>query len=355
MKLTKLIASILLVLIFSTTTFSGGINFSGSIESELRYNTDIEKLKDMEVVKLVLEKDFGYNATFLFELGLESSHGNDIEAGINKLYFDYYTDNMDWRIGKQEINWGSSYKINPSSYFSPRNFDAINTIGNNERVKAVKGIYYLPDDMEFTAAVAPFVRGGTGDTEDIQYGVKLTRRYFFNYDISVSLFSGKDNLPILHPVQGELYPEVNKYGIDLIGSMLDISTWAEVVIINYNEDFYNNILEGSIGAEYKFESDVNLMGQYYFRENRVKQEPEIKTLTMKVDGPLLDFHRWDISAIYDVKGEALVIKPEFQYSLADSVWLNIGCVSIQNLNDDSESKYANMIEENIYTRISVDF
>jgi len=354
-RLIKLTIAILCIFTINATVLAGNIDISGSIESELKYNNDSKKIIDLEVLKIVLEKEFGYKANFLIELGLESDHTNKFNSNLNKAYLNYYTENMDWRLGKQEINWGSSYKINPTSYFTLKKLASLDSIENNEGIKAVKGTYYMPENMEITGVIAPFDWKGNGNTEDIQVGMKLTKRFFYNSDLSVSAFSGSDNFPLFDPVEEQIYPEANKYGIDIITSVSDISTWAEVVLIDYQEENYDNIVESSVGAEYKFENDLKFTGQLYYRARRVEEEATIKMMTVKADGPVGQFHKWDISTIYDISGGTLLIKPEIQYSLANSIYLNFGFVSIYELDEESESQLRNMIEENIYTKISIKF
>ncbi len=351
----KYITSIIIVFCFSVNILAGDIDISGSIESELRYINETEEFTDSELLKLVLEKQFGYKANFLLELGLESNHSNNTDTSLNKIYFDYYTENMDWRLGKQEINWGSSYKINPTSYFTQIDSSFLDNAENKEGINAAKATYYMPNNIELTGVVAPFNREGEGTTEDVQFGMKLTKRYFHDFDISFSTFSGDDNFPFIHPLKGILYPKVNKYGVDVIGSISNIGTWAEVVYVTYDQKVYDNIMEGSIGAEYKFGNDINLIGQIYYRENRVINEPNMKMFTVKADGPVGEFHKWDLSTIYDFEGESLIFIPEFKYSLADSIWLNIGCMVKKDLDSAEKSNFSDMIKENVYTKISIDF
>ncbi|WP_408954363.1 hypothetical protein [Natroniella sp. ANB-PHB2] len=383
-----------LVLLLTFTTMGFAAEVSGSLDSHLTVDIDEEELDGKTEFNLIIEDDFGFDADMKVDLGFLLHENYENEVRINEAYLNYYTMNSDWRLGKQEINWGSGYKLNPTSYFNPQNLKAFDLIDENLAVRAVKSTYYTAGGLEISGVVAPFFKGN-GDLEetekiadkfakelsteklsfddsandienelsDIQAGAKLTNRGFKGYDISLSAYHGYDLLPSMIGADNDEnllleYPEVNKLGFDLIGDVKDIGIWSEIVYNIYSEDYYDDTLNLVVGADYNFDNDLYLVGQFYYRGERVEQEPEIQALNLYFSKPAFDFHEVEFTTLYDLESGSYMIKPQYNHSLVDSIELQLGAKIVDiDIDDELEGfSFGDSLGSNsIYTRLNVNF
>lgn len=344
----RLAVVIAVLILLSVPVSLKAYEISGTVYSGFLQEKDTEDITDWEGITIKLDKDFAYTAELHLELGLESNQDEDLTTQINQLYLDYYTENIDWRIGRQAVKWGSSYKINPTSYFEK--FTGLELIENRqeEGIKGVKAIYYGQNGIELTGVLTPFaVDINDQEESQSQQAVKFTRRAFNGFDISFSYFNGQDRFPLL---QTQEYPEVSKLGLDINGSIGDIGIWTELVRSEYNL-LDNQIIEGVLGSDYKFNNNLKLTGQLYYRQNRTEAESDLKFLILNGQKPIRKFHQFELTTIYELDNENIILHPVFDYSLAEAVKLSLGAIWINN---DSETSMLN-IEEGVYTELVIDF
>ncbi|MDI3548444.1 MAG: hypothetical protein PWR10_2096 [Halanaerobiales bacterium] len=343
---------ILTVLLLSTSCISSasGLDLSGSLQSFLDYNLKSGELGYDDLLTITGENDFGFTSDFYLDLTMIKNDKNeDIELKLSQAYLDYYTENMDWRVGKQEINWGSSYKINPTSYFDSQQLMQLDPVSITEGVRAVRGTYYGPGDIELIGVVAPFA-SGSNDLDDIEYAVKATRRQFHGWDLSLSGFKGRDEVTV--PGGNIMKPEVTAVGFDMIGSINVVGVWTEVVYKNFNDALFNNNLEGVIGAEYRFYNNLSLTGQYYYKQGRIAQEPDFKALNLRITYPVRTFHELEFTGIYELDKDIVILRPQFNYSLAEAVELQVGASIV---NDNGEDYYGVPVQDTFYTGLNIHF
>ena len=266
-----------LVLVLATAgTAAADVDLSGSLKTDLIWDADAETLLDAETFNLVMERDFGFDADMTVDFQVDSyrtdqvvvpdEDGNmmivnlpqttrETDVEISEAYVNYYTTNIDWRLGKQEINWGSAYKLQPTDYFNPQDLTGLNPLDEKVGVKAVRGTYYAPRNIEITGVVTPFfdshkmrdvdqvsrmqqMAGSINDSiddmfksalkrkledqyheniynetyenlntyqinigkveddvENSQAGAKFTKRRLGDFDVSLSAYHGRDKLP----------------------------------------------------------------------------------------------------------------------------------------------------------------
>lgn len=146
-------------------------------------------------------------------------------------------------------------------------------------------------------------------------------------------------------------PEMTAGGFDLIGSINEIGVWTEVVYKDYNDKLFNNSLEGVIGAEYKFDNNLTLTGQYYYKQGRMAQEPDFKALNLRITYPVQSFHELELTGIYELDKDILILRPQFNYSLAEAVELQLGASIVNNKGED----YGVPIQDSVYTGLNVHF
>lgn len=195
---------------------------------------------------------------------------------LREAYIDIYgflSDNLDVRIGRQRIQWGTADKLNPTDNLNPDDLEDIFDFGRHLGSNAVKATYYLGDVTlsgiyipVFTPATMPYgdwadafnapltLQPGmtVGQFEDhillpenklsetSSFGFKAATT-LFSYDLSLSYYYGRDDLPLLSSVNltpmdtmgtfaaaaEMIYPRMQVIGADMAGSIGDVGVWAE--------------------------------------------------------------------------------------------------------------------------------
>jgi len=195
---------------------------------------------------------------------------------FREAYIDIYgflSDNLDLRIGRQRIVWGTADMLNPTDNLNPDDLEDIFDFGRHLGSNAVKASYYLGDIAVtgvfipiFTPATMPYgdwaeafstpltIPAGMtiGQYEDhiilpenklsetSSFGFKVATT-LFSYDVSLSYYKGRDDLPLLSSVSltpmdtlgtfaakaEMIYPPMRVIGADIAGSIGDIGIWAE--------------------------------------------------------------------------------------------------------------------------------
>jgi len=402
---------LILVLVFSSVSYAKEIEISGSLNSYLVGNPNNGSIEEEEKVNLILEKEFGLDANMHLDLEVASDANSSTSTSFNEAYLNYYTRNMDWRIGKQEISWGSAYKMNPTSYFNPSDLTALKPLDEKLGVKAVKGVYYAPRGLEITGVVVPFFKGDEVSdkmvnsilnttikelqqvkldpsiaideenpytnsvdrkVENVQGGIKVTKRRFHDYDISLSAYHGRDKLPIVDDeatldtidipssdpkaTVSFVYPEADRVGFDIIGDLGDMGVWTEATYSDYQGEQYANTLEAAVGIDYKFDNDLYLVGQGYYKEGRTESEPKVKAANFYVSKPIFDFHEIEVTTLYDFESETSLIEPQFNYSLANSIELQLGGTYVDSAKKGTSRGLISALgQDRIYTRLNVEF
>ncbi len=200
---------------------------------------------------------------------------------FREAYVDLYgfgSENLDLRIGRQIVSWGTADAFNPTSNTSPDDLEDIYNFGQRLGTNAVNANYYWSGNFTLTAIFVPIFTpatlpsgdfseafappmelpagltvGAVSDTvilpdrtisESSQYALKLTTN-LFTYDVSLSYFKGRDDFPLISGVvltPGEImgtldistdltYPEVEVYGGDFAGSIGSVGVWGEGALI----------------------------------------------------------------------------------------------------------------------------
>lgn len=380
-KFKILVLVLILLLLFNTGAWANDkLKISGSVKSDLIGDHNGGSLTDQERINVILEKEFGLDADVYVDLEFNSytidqtaTHQRTTETNVNEAYVNYYTKKIDWRLGKQKINWGSAYKLKPTDYFNPYDLTVLKPLDNKVGVKAVKGIYYAPKGLEVTGVVIPFfkthrVKGNQtasyqvvpveDEVDNIQGGIKVTKRSFEGFDLSGSIYHGRDKEPIMNSQVGKLvYPEANQIGLDIIGDITeqDIGIWTEIAYSVYEDDQFDNRVKTAVGLDYNFENDLYLVGQTYYQQSRIDNKEEIKMVNIHADQPIFDFHEWEVTTFYEFESETFSFEPQFNYSLSNSTELQIGGTYVESDSKEDISIISSLSDDRIYARVEVEF
>lgn len=396
------------------------LDIKGDLRESIFYNHDAEEWQSMTIFGLELKRDFGYDKRIYLHPELEYTYivdGEDeLTVDLKEGYLDIYFDTVDLRVGKQLVNWGSAYKLNPTDKINPIDLTAADPTDAELGILAVKADYYYDYDTILTGViVGDFVSTpvpqkiidaqtdemGTqifnqlmaqvqdstivgmmmenlltetvepeiNSLDKLEYGIKLTHRDLFGYDVSVSAFSGFEDLPVLNsdmkqvmmdlatmkPVTVEFgYKRMNSIGLDLIGSIQDFGAWSEAAI-SVNEDD-EKTLEAIVGGDYTFENNLYTVAQYYHR-NYFDDEKESGNYVM-IHGqmPFRQIHQWNATVIYDLGQQAYLINPEVNLSMMNNLKLDLGTLHVSDLSEGgNNSLLSSLGEKKTYVNLSYGF
>ncbi|MGQ9618343.1 MAG: DUF1302 family protein [Candidatus Aminicenantia bacterium] len=202
-----------------------------------------------------------------------------VKFEIREAYFDIYgflTKNLDIRIGRQRIAWGTADRINPTDNINPDDLEDIWDLGRHLGSDGIKATYYLkgltiqgifipnfipsvpPLPGWSSALIEPFtlpdfakdfklrnvhdriVLPENNLKENMIAGLKLSTN-IGGYDLSISYLYGRDDLPILKYARIEsisptgeidvvanlIYPRIKVIGSDFSGSLGEVGIWGE--------------------------------------------------------------------------------------------------------------------------------
>lgn len=190
--------------------------------------------------------------------------------------FGFLFDNLDIRIGRQRIAWGTGDKLNPTDNLNPYDLEDIWDFGRHLGSDGFKLSYYLGNTTfevvyipiftpavmpkgDWASALSPSLELPAGlslrnlsDTiimprsnvkNSSTFGFKVLKN-FFDFDFSLSYVYGRYNLPLARKLTltptgllGEIdiaselvYPKQQVIGADTAGAVGDIGIWAEFSI-----------------------------------------------------------------------------------------------------------------------------
>lgn len=212
----------------------------------------------------------------LYNKDIVSPYNIDFREAYAELY-GFLFKNLDVKIGRQRIAWGTAYKLNPTDNLNPYDLEDIFDFGRHNGSEAINITYYLNNDYSLQAVYEPFFKPanmpigifssalnggmilpqgltlkGMSDTllmpcynlaESSIAAFKL-KGVISRFDFSLSYIWGRDGLPM--PVYNALipvdtvgginiesklaFPRNHIFGADLAGSILGIGVWAEAAV-----------------------------------------------------------------------------------------------------------------------------
>lgn len=241
-------------------------------------------------------------------------------------YVDLYglmLDDMDVRIGKQRIAWGTADKLNVVDNLNPDDFEDILDLGRKIPTTAVR-IDYYPGDFTVTGVVVPVFTPARSPSSSWQVpasfplppelslgaltdevtlpderpqdtasiGLRI-KRELLGFDCSVSYVYGPDDWPLPSAVNmtpadtlGTVdihttleYPKQQVLGMDIAGAVADVGVWAECALFVPAEATYTAVtapgetslhltlsddpyVKYVVGGDYTFRNGLYVNGQY---------------------------------------------------------------------------------------------
>ncbi|MFN2340513.1 MAG: DUF1302 family protein [Halanaerobium sp.] len=343
-----------LILSFLFTLRLGASSFSGELSSFLIYEQETERWQDQSFLELDFQQDLSFDLNYYIKgiLNLESYYQQhqkkrELDLELKEAYLNYYTANIDWRLGKQNFSWGSSYNLNPLNYFNPVDQSALDPFQSRKAVTGIKAAYYPVFEWQLTGVLTQH-----REIDELQSAVQLLRRRWRGYDLAASVFSGNSLTAVPNPRQRDFYPEVNKIGFDFKGdfSSKNIGLFSEFVYSDYQDSWLKNTNELIIGIDYKFENNLYLLGQYYYQQLPLVQLDRSHLMMLRIERPFASFHNWELNLISDLKEGMSLIRPKVKFSLSEGLDLETGAVI--KLNQQRQSRLDQLNQELIYLSLS---
>ncbi len=284
----------LLTLIFAEES-GNGLKWSGYLQIDHRffkkngnlsfkeYRLDLQsEYKTSENSKLFSDiwvRSLGFNSVSSISDLFSKEKISPVNFEIREAYLDIYgflTKDLDIRIGRQRIAWGTADKINPTDNINPDDFEDIWDIGRHLGSDGIKATYYLGNFTiqgvfvpNFNPAVLPLpkwssvlippvqiidggkefklrnfqdriIMPGNNIKENMIAGIRISTN-LAGYDFSLSYLYGRDDLPIINYLRIEnitfekeidvfanlIYPRIKVLGADFSGSIGDVGIWGE--------------------------------------------------------------------------------------------------------------------------------
>ncbi len=292
--MTKKLAIILMCITDFSIVFAS-IDINGYLQTDDRL-----RIKDWQFswqeYRLCLVTDFKpmdkvhfYSETWLRSFGFtDVKNSNDLQnkdkvtpvnLDFREAYVDlnsFFFNNLDLRIGRQRIAWGTADKLNPTDNLNPNDLEDIWDFGRHLGSNSIKASYYIKDLAitgvfipAFTPAVLPsndwlsaftsayslpnyFAYQNISDTiimpsnklkESAIWGAKIFKN-ILGFDWSVSYVKGRYDLPMLSKLiftptgtvglvnlsSQLVYPRMQVIGADMAGGLGGVGVWAEAAM-----------------------------------------------------------------------------------------------------------------------------
>mgnify|MGYP000453347616 CR=1 FL=1 len=259
-----------LVMIFALPVSAQEYDLDGEVSQKVNYLNDSETFEGLTELNLEFSKDFGFDKSIylnpVFKLNYdENSEIDDLSLNdklgengeydfLKEAYFNYYLENTDLTVGRQIIDWGSAYELNPTDVINPRDFTAEDPTSGELGVTSLKSDYYFDYQTSLTGVMvgehraSPMPKAVKGmidetatnmikgsvynsiykitsdsdtaqkttntimennfsindaeeremeDLSDPEIALQFTRRNFKGYDLSVNYFKGYGDIPLI--------------------------------------------------------------------------------------------------------------------------------------------------------------
>ena len=230
-------------------------------------------------------------------MGHDKRKSNPWDLILREAYVDLYeflSPNLDIRIGRQRIAWGTGDEINPTDNLNPDDLEDIWDFGRHVPTTSALVKYYWdevticgvfipsftpatfppPDWAAALAGSLPALGGdirpsavsdeldlpGRSLKEQASAAIKVSRTVF-NYDLSVSYYTGRNDFPVMEKVvlmpvgSGGVevhstlsYPRIDVLGADMSGAIGDVGVWAEAGVF-FPEEVRTTVDASEVGMD----------------------------------------------------------------------------------------------------------
>lgn len=297
--------------------------------------------------------------------GLEDSSQYDSSNLMRELHLFYQGENFVFKVGKQLQPWGRADKINPTDFFTTRDYRFLTSDDEEQKLGVnLASVKYSFEDYELQALYGhnkqlnrfPINIDAINDVKIYsQIGLKLDH-YGEGFDWSVSYYNGTDRNQIFYvqPNSSNITStnqRIDSFGFDLSKAIDKITYRGEFAYVNTHnsqqfDDIYqrNNHYDFVVGAEISPFKDSFLSIQYYGifvdsydRDIKRNALSNLNSLLSNQrleyqDGFTLRFMRswnndkyqFEVESNFGLKDNGIYIAPKFSFVVNNQFTINLG-------------------------------
>lgn len=255
-----------------------------------------------------------YSSSDLYNKGIIDPYNLEIREAYVDLY-GFLFKNLDVKIGRQRIAWGTADMLNPTDNLNPYDLEDILDFGRHRGSDAINLNYYLNNDFSLQAVYIPFFQPANmpvgifanvlnpqmelppgiilnefSDSvlmprynlaESSTFGFKF-KGFMAGFDISLSYIWGRDGMPISTyntfipvdtlggtSIHSQLsFTRNHIFGADLAGSIGSVGVWAEAAVFLPDHDV---VMTNDLSAFYPSSPDPVTQDS-----TMLKKEPYVK-------------------------------------------------------------------------------
>lgn len=289
------------------------------------------------------------------------------KARLREGYIDIGSDDWSLRLGRQLIAWGRADRINPTDYFSPRDFTLLVPEDDEQRrgIDAALAQYHLNDSNRLSLVIARFEPHRmplgllpvgierSAEPDDAEVAVKYDHignfldwsiSYYDGYDrfSRYRLFQNANELPRIHAD----YESLNTWGFDAAAA---VGSWTLRTELTHSQQERAqtgdevSITRAIVGVDQDFLDTANINVQWFsnhrehtskipivvYQEGLDRLNSEFgchdQGITLRVSNRFLNEQlKVELSSILDTQKHSYVIRPRITYAVNDEIKITTG-------------------------------
>ncbi len=381
-----LCATFLLCVINTKAQIKAGENFTLGGYAQLDHISFFKELensinsRNQTSLDIDIEADIGQNYSLFSSLEFRndlSDHSRD-RFFMQELYVDFFSKNIDFRVGKQRLTWGKADGFNPINVFGVTDYtDVLDTEDEKPGIFALSGKLFMKD-WEIQLVYSPIFTPSTLPTSNsrwmpeniqiqddtyqaiyhiaeikpqdrfrnMQFGAKISKSSGF-IDFSVACFSGYNHIPTMsqtldsisfndktasinvlrkyykhHVIGGDFSFQIQKYIIKGEGALFipeDIAVDNPYFqyVIGFDRTFSNVISDKNLSLIFQWMHEIKSKNVEYSGQdfNHLFQRNLMCRMELTFNYSL----NISLQGIYALKYEDFYIRPELNYNISDGL------------------------------------
>lgn len=307
------------------------------------------------------------------------------KARLREGYIDIGGDDWSLRFGRQIIAWGRADRINPTDYFSPRDFTLLVPEDDEQRRGIDAGLaqYHLNDSNRLSLVLARFEphrmpqgllpAGIMRSAEPNEAEIAVKYDHIGNsLDWSISYYDGYDRFPryrlvqttdMLPQIQAD-YESLTTWGFDAASAL---GAWTFRTELTYSEQERAqtgeniSISRTIVGIDHDFFESANINIQWFANHREHTQRIPVaiyqdgldrlnsefgfhdQGITLRLSNRFLNEQlKVELSSILDTQNHSYVIRPRITYALNDQIKITAGADAFSGI----EQSYFGIRENN---------
>jgi hypothetical protein len=370
--------------------------WSGNIASQTRlYSETGSRQQDTSQFSVGGEFEYVYqwddsSITVAPRFRLDSEDVERNQFDLTELYFNHYTEAVEWRIGIKKVFWGVAESqhlvdiINQTDVAD--SFDGETKLGQPminasfERDWGIIDAYVMPYFRErtFPGADGRLGLGYPVDEKAIyesnakEHHVDLALRYAHSmgdFDFGVSIFDGTSREPLFNPVFDgaqlaslqAFYPQISQVGVDIQATL---GAWLWKLEAIQRAGFGEDYLAAVGGFEYSFysiadsDTDLGLIAEYQYDQRDIIQPLGLPITDKTVVGTrvaLNDVQATDVLLVYihEKQSDLGIFNLEFNRRIGNDWKLSLNASYFANKVESIQESPVYLIQNDSYLELNL--